>query len=137
MRVIGRPLDRTDGALKVRGEARYAAEFLPAQLTHAVIVASTVAKGTIAGIDTAAAEKPESAGPDRPADASWGDADAAYAQAPVKFSATYTTPKETHNPMEPHATVAVWEGERLTLYDATQYVSGVRETVAKTLGIAQ
>ena len=47
----------------------------------------------------------------------------------------YTTPMENHNPMEPHATIAHWEGDRLTLYDATQYVSGVRETVAKTLGI--
>ena len=40
----------------------------------------------------------------------------------------YTTPMEHHNPMEPHATVAQWEGDRLTLHDATQYVSGVRET---------
>ena len=42
---------------------------------------------------------------------------------------------EHHNPMEPHATVASWDGDQLLLYDATQYVSGVRQTVAKTLGI--
>ncbi|WP_163361182.1 molybdopterin cofactor-binding domain-containing protein, partial [Escherichia coli] len=41
-----------------------------------------------------------------------------------------------HNPMEPHATIAVWEGDSLTLYDSTQYVSGVRRTVAKTLGLS-
>ncbi|MDF6753437.1 molybdopterin-dependent oxidoreductase, partial [Escherichia coli] len=38
--------------------------------------------------------------------------------------------------MEPHATIAVWEGDSLTLYDSTQYVSGVRRTVAKTLGLS-
>jgi xanthine dehydrogenase YagR molybdenum-binding subunit len=42
---------------------------------------------------------------------------------------------EHHNPMEPHATVAHWQGDQLTLYDATQYVYGVKETIAKTLGI--
>src|SRR5437762_512533 len=46
------------------------------------------------------------------------------------------TPMEHHNPMEPHATVAHWEGDRLTLWDATQFVDGVRNTVAKTLGLA-
>jgi len=37
--------------------------------------------------------------------------------------------------MEPHATVAAWDGDHLTLYDATQYISGVQKTVAKTFGI--
>jgi xanthine dehydrogenase YagR molybdenum-binding subunit len=58
-------------------------------------------------------------------------------QAEVKIEATYTTPMQTHNPMEPHATIAQWAGSKLTLHDATQYVSGVRRTVAKTLGIAE
>ncbi|HEX3845765.1 MAG TPA: xanthine dehydrogenase family protein molybdopterin-binding subunit, partial [Steroidobacteraceae bacterium] len=48
---------------------------------------------------------------------------------------TYTTPMEHHNPMEPHATLAHWQGDRLTVYDATQYISGVHGTLAKTLGI--
>jgi xanthine dehydrogenase YagR molybdenum-binding subunit len=42
---------------------------------------------------------------------------------------------EHHNPMEPHATIAVWERDRLTLYDSTQYVAGDRNTVARTLGL--
>ena len=66
----------------------------------------------------------------------WGDVEAGIDQADVRLERTYTTAMEHHNPMEMHATVAHWEGERLTLYDATQYVSGVRRTVAKTLGIA-
>jgi xanthine dehydrogenase YagR molybdenum-binding subunit len=65
----------------------------------------------------------------------WGDYDAGAAAGEVRVDAVYGTPMEHHNPMEPHATVADWQGDRLTLYDATQYVSGVRETVAKTLGI--
>lgn len=38
--------------------------------------------------------------------------------------------------MEPHATIPAWDGDFLTLYDATQYVSGVKETVTKILGLA-
>jgi len=53
----------------------------------------------------------------------------------VRVDEIYTTPLETHNPMEPHATIAQWDGEKLTLHDATQYISGVKQTVARTLGI--
>ncbi|HEX4150886.1 MAG TPA: xanthine dehydrogenase family protein molybdopterin-binding subunit [Steroidobacteraceae bacterium] len=51
------------------------------------------------------------------------------------IQAVYTTPMQHHNPMEPHATVAQWQGDQLILYDTTQYVSGCRTTIAKTLGI--
>jgi hypothetical protein len=68
-------------------------------------------------------------------DKSWGDVEAGIRNAAVRVSQTYSTAMEHHNPMEPHATVAHWEGDRLTVYDATQYVSGVRDTLAKTLGI--
>ncbi len=51
MNLIGQPFDRTDGLLKVTGEARYAAEFPEARLAHAVLVTSTIARGTIASID--------------------------------------------------------------------------------------
>ena len=71
----------------------------------------------------------------RKPDSARGDADAAFAAAPVQVSATYTTPIEHHNPMEPHATVARWDGDRLTVWTATQYVSGARATLAKLLGI--
>ena len=46
--------------------------------------------------------------------------------AAVKVDQTYTTPTENHNPMEMYATIAAWEGDKLTLYDATQWVYGVR-----------
>jgi xanthine dehydrogenase YagR molybdenum-binding subunit len=85
--------------------------------------------------ERAAAHKPKDVN-GKPPDASWGDMDAGERAAEVRFDATYTTPMQSHNPLEPHATIAQWDGDRLTLYDATQYVSGVRDTVAKTLGIA-
>src|SRR5439155_20724442 len=49
-----------------------------------------------------------------------GDAEGALQAAPHRVSETYTTPVEHHNPMEPSASTAVWEGGRLTLYEATQ-----------------
>ena len=69
-------------------------------------------------------------------DTSSGDVDAAARAAPTRVDATYATPMDHHNPMEPHATIAMWEGDKLTVYDATQYISGARQTIAKTLGIA-
>lgn len=71
-----------------------------------------------------------------PTDTDRGSVDAGLRAAAAQVDATYTTPLEHHNPMEPHATVAAWDGDQLTLYDSTQYVSGTRKTVAKTLGLA-
>ena len=220
--VIGQPIDRVDGPLKVTGGARFAAEFDQPGLSFAVMVQSTVSRGRIRRIDRARAERtpgvvavlthenapalpqkgreaidppagralsllqedvvhyngqpiavviadtfehateaagllrvlyepqppvlrfdearrtayaPKAAGRGR-TDLAWGNLDAGIAQGDVRVEAVYTTPMEHHNPMEPHATVAHWEGDRLTLYDATQYVSGVRNTVAKTFGIS-
>ena len=80
---------------------------------------------------------PKQAGPSGKPDKAWGDADGALKGAEVTVDHVYTTPMEHHNPMEPHGTIARWEGERLTLWDATQYVFGVKETVAKTLGMPE
>jgi xanthine dehydrogenase YagR molybdenum-binding subunit len=59
-----------------------------------------------------------------------GDVNAALRQADVIVEATYATPLETHNPMETHGTIARWDGDRLTLYDATQYLYGVKRFAA-------
>jgi xanthine dehydrogenase YagR molybdenum-binding subunit len=220
-RVIGQPLDRTDGPLKTTGGARYAAEFRVPALCHAVMVLSTIASGRIVELDTARAEaspgvlavlshrnapslpqrgraafnppagrmlsllqdadvhynrqpiavvvadtfehavgaaalvharyeratpaldferarahayKPKDVNREPP-DKGWGDVDAGERAAEVRVDAIYTTPMQTHNPLEPHATIADWEAGKLTVYDATQYVSGVRDVVSKTLGI--
>jgi xanthine dehydrogenase YagR molybdenum-binding subunit len=220
--VIGQPLDRTDGPLKTTGGARYAAEFRPAGLCHAVMVLSTIPAGRIVALDTAAAEASpgvllvlshrnapslpkhgdaafdppagrvlsllqdddvhynrqpiavvvadsfehavaaaalvhaqyERASPaldfqrerahahtpkdvnHAPPDKRWGDVAAGERVAEVRVDAIYTTPMQTHNPLEPHATVADWQNGKLTVYDATHYVSGVRDALAKTLGMA-
>ena len=67
----------------------------------------------------------------KPLQVSKGDIDAAFKKAKTTggtvIEATYDTPSETHNPMELHATVAAWDGpNKLTVWDATQYVVGTR-----------
>jgi len=64
-----------------------------------------------------------------------GDVEAAFASAPVKVDQTYTTPAETHNPMEMHATVAVWNAPRFTLYETSQGVVNHQHVMAETLGV--
>ncbi len=70
-------------------------------------------------------------------DVSRGDAETAFASAPVKVDATYETPVEHHNPMEPHATIAMWRGDKLTVTTATQGISGAQETLASAFGLPQ
>lgn len=216
-KVIGKPMNRVDGRLKVTGGARYSAEIPATKLAYAVTIPSAIAKGKIAQIDTRAAsavpgvlavithlnaqkldgkagggrhllllqdnivrysrqhigvvvadtlesathaaslvqvrydqDKPTtemeanlgSAVPptsklprNQSVDSSRGNLAQGLDQAAVKIEQTYTTPVENHNPMEPHATTAVWEGERLTLYDATQGIFQAQKKVAGTLGI--
>ena len=64
-----------------------------------------------------------------------GDADAAFASAPVKIDQTYVTPAETHNPIELHATTAIWNGSSLTLYDSSQGVVNCRSILAQMFGL--
>jgi xanthine dehydrogenase YagR molybdenum-binding subunit len=220
MSVIGKPLTRVDGRLKVTGAATYAAEFKIPNLTYAVIVQSTIPSGKIQSMDVSMAKRlkgvlavmtPENAiklpqqgraavnppagrvmsllqdtdilynnqpiavvvaetleqathaasavrveyqaSPAKldfmggfsssyppkkgrtPAEANRGDLHAGINQASVKVDEIYTTPIQNHNPMEPHATIAHWQDSKLTVYDATQYISGVKATLAKTLGI--
>ncbi|WP_208351342.1 xanthine dehydrogenase family protein molybdopterin-binding subunit [Aetokthonos hydrillicola] len=215
--IVGKPLSRVDGHLKVTGGARYAAEFPVAKITHAVTVQSTISKGKIARIDTKAAEKvpgvlavmthlnaPKASGDqgggrklqllqdnivlydrqhiavviadpleqaihgaslvkvrydeqkpninikdnldkaylpksklprNEPTDSSSGNFSQALATAAVRVEQTYTTPIENHNPMEPHATTAAWQGDQLLLYDATQGIFQAQKKVAGALGI--
>jgi len=59
-----------------------------------------------------------------------GDLHAGLLTGSAKIDVTYTTPIENHNPLETHATIAHWDGDRLTLYDSTQYMKGVQRIVA-------
>jgi xanthine dehydrogenase YagR molybdenum-binding subunit len=64
-----------------------------------------------------------------------GDFQAGLLSGTVQLDATYVTPYENHNPLEPHATVASWDGDHVTLYDSTQYIKGVQKVVSQTLGL--
>ncbi len=70
-----------------------------------------------------------------PGRAARGDVDAGLAQAAVGAQATYRFAANHHNPIEPSATTAVWEDDRLTLYDATQGIVATQRTVASYLGV--
>ncbi len=68
-----------------------------------------------------------------------GDVAAALADTQlVKIEETYLTPTETHNPIEMSGTIAVWESDKkLTLYDATQFLKGAQNVMAKAFGLEQ
>jgi len=64
-----------------------------------------------------------------------GSFDSAFGAAPVKVDQTYVTPIETHNPIEMHASVAVWDRDQLTMFETSQGVVNHRVVMAQTLGI--
>ena len=212
--VVGKPLDRVDGPLKVTGGARYAYEMQQQNTLYGFVVEASIGKGRIKSIDTRAAEKapgvvlvltyrnapeqgtgnhreahPVLMGPavsyygepvafvvaesfeqaraaaylvdvkyDRssgkytlrhnlkqarvprpsdgqPADSAVGDFAGTFAGAPVQIDATYTTPLQSHAMMEPHATLAMWDGDKLILHTANQMLNQGQKVVATTLGI--
>ncbi|WP_028237893.1 aldehyde oxidoreductase molybdenum-binding subunit PaoC [Stutzerimonas azotifigens] len=70
-----------------------------------------------------------------PADTAIGDFATAFAEAPVRLDGTYTTPGQAHAMMEPHASIAAWEGDRLTLWTSNQMIDWGKQDLAKTLNI--
>ncbi|MBC8104171.1 MAG: xanthine dehydrogenase family protein molybdopterin-binding subunit [Cytophagales bacterium] len=64
-----------------------------------------------------------------------GTPDSTFASAARKIEATFKTPHEHHHPLEPHATIASWEGDKLTVYDASQGVGGPQRALAGMFGI--
>ncbi|MFK5596362.1 molybdopterin cofactor-binding domain-containing protein [Methylobacterium sp. HMF5984] len=209
--LVGRPIDRIDGRLKVMGRAPYAYETREVKNpAYGFIVGATIAAGTIRSIDTAAAAKapgvihvlthenvpeqgekkeqvwPQLAGTnigffDQPVafvvaetfeqaraaaklvkvaydvrapkaslraalpqavepkkqqtdpDSKLGDFDGAFAAAPVKLDVEYTTPTQIHAQMEPHATIASWEGDKVVLYTANQMLNRGQKSLASVL----
>jgi xanthine dehydrogenase YagR molybdenum-binding subunit len=81
---------------------------------------------------------PETVNPEYPTDTDEGDLEAAMASSAVTLDETYTTAMYHNNPLEPHATTAVWEpaaGGFLTLWDSTQGVHPARSAVAEVFGL--
>ena len=223
--IIGAPVDRTDGRLKVTGGVRYSAEVNVPGVTYGVIISSTIADGSVESMDTKAAEgspgvlavftpfnmpklpkqpsmganstpaakkmallqdtavhyflqpigvvvaetleqatfaaslvktkynegKPITdllahlneafnpgqigGGEKKPADSSDNAPTAALNGSPKRVEQVYQTPMENHNAMEPHATIASWDGDRLTIFDATQGIFTTRQRVAGLFGL--
>lgn len=213
--IIGRPLDRIDGPLKVSGRATYAAEYDIENVAYGYLIAAPFGAGTVLGIDVEAAkampgvidvvvdyetfirnaqqggetEAPEqgvrevqyfrepvaivvaetyeqarAAGEralvegdrkpglfsfeDRLGEAEQapeggavephftkGDLEAAMTESAVVVDVTYTTPSQNSAAMEPHASIAVWGDEGLTLYGSYQMPASDREQLADALGL--
>ncbi|MCV5282458.1 molybdopterin-dependent oxidoreductase, partial [Escherichia coli] len=73
--------------------------------------------------------------PEDTPDKNVGDFDGAFTSAAVKIDATYTTPDQSHMAMEPHASMAVWDGNKLTLWTSNQMIDWCRTDLAKTLKV--
>lgn len=73
--------------------------------------------------------------PESRPDKSRGDAESALSDAEVSIDVDYTVPTEHHNPIEPHATIAIWSGDNLKLYDKTQWVKSVQQHLGSVFGI--
>ncbi len=213
-RIVGKPIDRIDGRLKVTGGARYAYEMQQENVLYGFVVEASIGRGTIKSIDTRTAEQapgvalvlthrnvpaqgtgdhreahPVLTGPkvtrygqpvafvvaesfeearaaaylvdvkydqsngkyalrsnlkdarvprpgDAPAaDSAVGDFAAGFASAPVQIDVTYTTPLQSHAMMEPHATLAAWDGDKLILHTANQMLNQGQQVIATTLQI--
>lgn len=215
--LVGTPVDRVDGRLKVTGQAQYTADTPVEHVAYAVMVTSTIARGKVVAIDSTATREipgvlrifthensPRFKQPENdfmqgivPAqsfmplqngeilhygqqvavvvaetleaaraaaarvrisyDASHaaltledsaaqrtrpdeffgsalqterGDVDKHFARAPVTVDEWYATPVQFHNPMEPHATVAQWNGSKLTIHEPSQWVKGLQSFLA-------
>lgn len=228
-RLIGKPLDRVDGPLKVCGQARYSYEYAGAgEAAYGVIVGAAIAKGNIVRLDIEVAEaipgvllvlshlnaprqpayvprdvdmpevvngkfgrhrpyladgrvrylgepialvvadsferareaaalvtadydeatptselaasrsrayKPKLVNPEFETDTAKGDFAQAYASAAVTVDATYTTPYQNHTALEPHASMASWNGDTLTVHTGTQVPMACREAIARTTSL--
>ena len=102
-----------------------------ANLVH---ISYEAAPGQFSLADAKDGAKPAKSDQDKPATKT-GDFAAAFAAAPVQLDASYTTPDQSHSMMEPHASTAMWEGKKLTVWTSNQMIDWGRGDLAKTLGI--
>ena len=105
-----------------------------AQLIRVDYVAADGTFDLAAAKDSAKKSEPSFGGP---ADTAAGDFAGAFAAAPVKLDETYSTPDQAHAMMEPHASIAAWDGDQLTLWTSNQMIDWGRDDMAQTLGIAK
>ncbi|HEX4704293.1 MAG TPA: xanthine dehydrogenase family protein molybdopterin-binding subunit [Pseudonocardiaceae bacterium] len=94
-----------------------------------------IAESTVDFVAAVPDAQPQPDNPMMPSQANMGDAEAALAAAPVSVDLRFTTPQHQHNAIEPHATTAVWDGDRLTVHDGTQSIDWFRTHLAVSFGI--
>jgi xanthine dehydrogenase YagR molybdenum-binding subunit len=87
------------------------------------------------GLDAAESFVPQAVGVGHPAEVAIGDVEAGLAAASRRIEATYETPAQVHNPIEPHAIVAAWEGDRLTVDTPSQALAMAQARIAGLFGI--
>jgi xanthine dehydrogenase YagR molybdenum-binding subunit len=217
---IGQPLTRREGVLKVKGEARYAADNHPPGMLHAVMAVSQIARGRVTFLDVQAARQhpgvvdvmtpanrpalaedpdaktnpfmfrldvlqndqvryanqpiavviaetleaategasllsprydalpartgldagtsfvPPAVGVGNPSELRRGDIEEGLAKASKRIDATYETPAQYHNPMEPHAIVAAWDGDMLSIDTPSQGLALAQGRIAGLFGIS-
>lgn len=99
--------------------------------------AATLGKFDLAeGLKTASfATDPNGSDKDAPLENRTGDFEKAFSEAPIKIDAHYTTPDQSHSMMEPHASIATWTGDKLTIRTSSQMIDWGRTDLAATLGI--
>ncbi|WP_138501207.1 xanthine dehydrogenase family protein molybdopterin-binding subunit [Nostoc sp. PA-18-2419] len=218
-KIIGKPVDRVDGKVKVTGQAAYTADVPIENLTYGVIFQSAITSGKIIEIDTSKAaaapgvvdiitydqtpslvkvpsfSRPQTQPSEKddniyyngqhlgiviaqtleqaqtaaalvkvifeeapptmtmaqaeifepetiyfgmmPGKITRGNIEAGKAEADILVEQVYSTPMEHHNPLEPSGTIAIWEGDNLTLYETTQGVSATQRNIASVLNIPQ
>jgi xanthine dehydrogenase YagR molybdenum-binding subunit len=84
-----------------------------------------------------AAAKDSATEPKSDPDSGAGDFEAGFAAAPVQLDQTYTTPDQSHAMMEPHASIAAWHGDKLTVWTSNQMIAWGARDLAKTLNLAR
>lgn len=110
------------------------------QADHAALLieASYVLKEAVTGFDAARARGLyPGTFMGEPLVAKVGDAEAALAAAALSIDVTYRTPRHNHNAIEPHAVTVVWNGDELTMHDASQCVSHVAWSLSEAFGIEE
>jgi len=112
-------------------------ETLEAATEGAALLAPRYAAETArTGLDDGEVFVPPMVGVGAPSEVRHGDAEAGLAAAAKRIEAIYETPAQYHNAMEPHAIVAAWEGDRLSIDTPSQGLAWARDRIAGLFGIA-
>ncbi len=113
------------------------ADTLEAATEGAALLAAKYTEEPIrTGLDTADAFTPPAVGAGNPAAESHGDVEAGLASGTVHMEAVYETPAQYHNPMEPHAIVAAWDGDTLQIDTPSQGMGMAKMRIAGLFGIS-